>query len=70
MTFEELTKAKSLPDQPLYHPREAAALLGVTQTTISAWCREGRLNGFKAGKHWKYVTRASLKAFVKGAPHV
>jgi len=70
MTFEELAQAKSLPDQPLYHPKEAALLLGVTQTTISTWCRGGRLDGLKAGKHWKYVTRASLKGFVEGAASV
>jgi len=70
MTLDELAQAKSLPDKPLYHPKEAAILLGVTQTTISAWLREGRLDGLKAGKHWKYVTRASLKAFVEEPAHV
>jgi excisionase family DNA binding protein len=70
LTFTELTQAMSLPDKPLYSPNEAADLLGVTRTTISAWLREGRLDGLKAGKHWKQVTRTSLKAFVEGAPSV
>ena len=70
MTIEDLISAKGLPDQTLYHPKEAAALLGVSQSTINAWCREGRLDGFKAGKHWKHVTRASIKTFVEGGSNV
>ncbi|BDU78417.1 helix-turn-helix domain-containing protein [Mesoterricola sediminis] len=70
MLFNDLLSAKGLPDEPLYHPKEAAQLLGVTQTTINAWLRDGRLDGFKAGKHWKYVSRQSLQVLVEGVPRV
>lgn len=70
MLFTELLTAKGMPDEPLYHPKEAASLLGITQTTINAWLREGRLDGLKAGKHWKFVTRASLQALVEEVPSV
>ena len=70
MLYEDLIAAKGLPDKPLYHPSEAAALLGVTRSTINSWCRENRLAGFKAGKHWKFVTRDSLRAFVEAVPNV
>jgi len=70
VVLEEILAAKTLPDKPLYHPKEAAELLGVTQTSINTWCREGRLDGFKAGKHWKYVTRESLRVFVEEVSNV
>ena len=69
MDFDHLLAAKEMPDNPLYHPQEAADLLGVTRTTINCWCRSGRLVGLKAGKHWKCITRDSLKAFVEGGRH-
>lgn len=70
MLFEDLLAAKELPDKPLYHPKEAADLLGVTQASINVWCRNRRLDGLKAGKHWKFVSRESLRAFVEDAHSV
>ena len=70
MTFEELATARAFPSKPRYGPKEVSELLGVTRVTINAWCREGRLNGLKAGKHWKYITGDSLKAFVEGCTSV
>lgn len=69
MDFDHLLAAKGMPDKPRYHPQEASDLLGVTRTTINAWCRSGRLVGLKAGKHWKCITRESLKAVVEGTAH-
>jgi excisionase family DNA binding protein len=65
MTFEELITARAVPDKPLYSPQEVSELLCISRVTLRAWCRRGRLDGLKAGKHWKFVTRESLKVFVE-----
>lgn len=43
---------------------EVAALLGVKESTVWRWCREGRLPALKAGKHWR-VRREVLEDFLK-----
>jgi excisionase family DNA binding protein len=43
---------------------EVAGLLGVKESTIWRWCREGRLPCLKVGKHWR-VRREALEDFLK-----
>ena len=43
---------------------EVAGLLGLKESTIWRWCREGRLPCLKVGKHWR-VRRAALEDFLK-----
>jgi excisionase family DNA binding protein len=43
---------------------EVAALLGVKESTIWRWCREGRLPALKVGKRWR-VRREALEDFLR-----
>jgi len=43
---------------------EVAALLGVKETTVWRWCREGNLPCLKVGKHWR-LRREALESFLK-----
>src|SRR5215204_6753889 len=43
---------------------EVAALLGVKETTVWRWCREGNLPCLKVGKHWR-LRREALEDFLK-----
>jgi excisionase family DNA binding protein len=43
---------------------EVAALLGVKETTVWRWCREGRLPCLKVGKHWR-IRREALESFLR-----
>lgn len=43
---------------------DVAALLGVKESTIWRWCREGRLPCLKVGKHWR-VRREALEDFLE-----
>jgi excisionase family DNA binding protein len=48
----------------LLSAEEVAELLGVKETTIWRWCREGRLPCLKVGKHWR-VRREALEDFLR-----
>jgi len=43
---------------------DVAALMGVKETTVWRWCREGNLPCLKVGKHWR-VRREALEDFLK-----
>ncbi|QIN83942.1 helix-turn-helix domain-containing protein [Rubrobacter tropicus] len=43
---------------------EVAGVLGVKESTIWRWCREGRLPCLKVGKHWR-VRRDALDDFLR-----
>jgi excisionase family DNA binding protein len=43
---------------------DVARLMGVRETTVWRWCREGRLPCLKAGKHWR-VRREALEDFLR-----
>jgi len=43
---------------------EVAELVGVKETTVYRWCKEGRLPCLKVGKHWR-VRREALEEFLK-----
>src|SRR5215204_1163821 len=43
---------------------DVAELIGVKETTIYRWCKEGRLPCLKVGKHWR-VRRGTLEDFLE-----
>ena len=43
---------------------EVAGLMGVKETTVWRWCREGTIPCLKVGKHWR-VRREALEDFLK-----
>jgi excisionase family DNA binding protein len=43
---------------------DVAELVGVRETTVYKWCKEGKLPCLKVGKHWR-VRREALEDFLK-----
>lgn len=43
---------------------DVARMMGVKETTVWRWCREGRLPCLKVGKHWR-VRRQALEDFLR-----
>ena len=43
---------------------DVAEYLGVEQTTVQRWCREGSLPGMKIGKEWR-IRREALERFLE-----
>ena len=43
---------------------DVAELIGVKETTIYRWCKEGKLPCLKVGKHWR-VRRGALEEFLR-----
>src|SRR5215208_2400727 len=52
----------------LLSAEDVAELMGVKETTVWRWCREGRLPCLKVGKHWR-VRREALEDFLKQREH-
>src|SRR5215218_9243415 len=43
---------------------DVAGMIGVKETTIYKWCKEGKLPCLKVGKHWR-IRREALEDFLK-----
>src|SRR5687767_9549200 len=43
---------------------DVAELIGVKETTVYRWCKEGKLPCLKIGKHWR-IRREALEDFLK-----
>src|ERR687890_2659281 len=43
---------------------DVAGMIGVKETTVYKWCKEGKLPCLKVGKHWR-VRREALENFLK-----
>jgi excisionase family DNA binding protein len=43
---------------------EVAELIGIKETTIYRWCKEGKLPCLKVGKHWR-IRREALEDFLR-----
>jgi excisionase family DNA binding protein len=43
---------------------DVARLLGVKETTVYRWCKEGELSCLKVGKHWR-IRREALEDFLR-----
>jgi excisionase family DNA binding protein len=51
-------------EKELLGAEDVAELMGVKETTVWRWCREGNLPCLKVGKHWR-VRREALEAFLR-----
>jgi excisionase family DNA binding protein len=51
----------------VYTPKEVAQALKLAEKSVLQYLREGRLPGFRVGKHWR-VRRADLAALVQPTP--
>ena len=58
------TKSDKGQEIELLGAEEVAGLLGVKESTIWRWCREGRLPCLKVGKRWR-VRREALEDFLR-----
>ncbi len=52
------------PEKELLGAEDVAAIVGVKETTVWRWCREGILPCLKVGKHWR-IRREVLEGFLK-----
>ena len=59
-----MTKSDKGQDIELLGAEDVAGLLGVKESTIWRWCREGRLPCLKVGKRWR-VRREALEDFLR-----
>src|SRR5918995_310602 len=55
---------RSTEKMELLGAQDVARLLGVKETTVWRWCREGNLPCLKVGKHWR-VRREALEDFLR-----
>ena len=51
-------------EKELLSAEDVAGLMGVKETTVWRWCREGHLPCLKVGKHWR-VRREALEDFLR-----
>jgi excisionase family DNA binding protein len=56
--------AARTPETELLGAEEVAGLVGVKETTVYKWCKEGKLPCLKVGKHWR-IRRGELEDFLK-----
>jgi len=52
------------PETQLLAAADVAELIGVKETTVYRWCKEGKLPCLKIGKHWR-IRRGVLEDFLK-----
>src|SRR3712207_5224731 len=51
-------------EKELLSAEDVAEMIGVKETTVWRWCREGTLPCLKVGKHWR-VRREALEVFLR-----
>src|SRR5215204_3563079 len=51
-------------DKELLAATDVASMIGVKETTVYKWCKEGKLPCLKVGKHWR-IRREALEDFLK-----
>jgi excisionase family DNA binding protein len=51
-------------DKELLAAAYVASMIGVKETTIYRWCKEGKLPCLKIGKHWR-IRREAVEDFLK-----
>jgi excisionase family DNA binding protein len=51
-------------DKELLAAAEVASMIGVKETTVYRWCKEGKLPCLKVGKHWR-IRREALEDFLR-----
>jgi excisionase family DNA binding protein len=58
------SKTVRAEEKVLLGAEDVAGLVGVKETTVWRWCREGRLPCLKVGKHWR-IRRGVLEDFLR-----
>jgi excisionase family DNA binding protein len=61
-------RAARTPETELLGAEEVAGLVGVKETTVYKWCKQGKLPCLKVGKRWR-VRRGDLEDFLKRSQH-
>ena len=61
-------RAARTPETELLGAEEVAGLVGVKETTVYKWCKNGKLPCLKVGKHWR-IKRGDLEDFLKRSQH-
>jgi excisionase family DNA binding protein len=56
--------ARSTEKMELLSAEDVAELVGIKESTVWRWCREGRIPCLKVGKHWR-VRREALEDFLE-----
>ena len=56
------------PENGLLGAEEVGRLIGVKETTVYRWCKEGKLPCLKVGKHWR-IRREALEDFLERSKH-
>ena len=56
------------PENELLGAEEVGRLIGVKETTVYRWCKEGKLPCLKVGRFWR-VRREALEDFLKRSEH-
>src|SRR5919112_6819985 len=51
-------------DEELLGAADVASMIGVKETTVYRWCKEGKLPCLKVGKHWR-VRRGVFEDFLR-----
>src|ERR687890_246814 len=51
-------------EKELLAAADVAGMIGVKETTVYRWCKEGKLPCLKVGKHWR-IRREALEDFLK-----
>ena len=54
--------------EQLLGAEDVAGLVGVKETTVYKWCKEGKLPCLKVGKYWR-IRRGDLEDFLRGSQH-
>jgi excisionase family DNA binding protein len=53
--------------EEVFTPKDVAQALKLSEKTVLQYLREGRIPGFRVGKHWR-IRRADLVALIHQAP--
>src|ERR687893_3202929 len=56
------------PENELLGAEEVGRLIGVKETTVYRWCKEGKLPCLKVGRYWR-VRREALEEFLERSKH-
>src|SRR4028118_1031879 len=64
--MENGKRAARTQENELLGAEEVAGLVGVKETTVYKWCKQGKLPCLKVGKRWR-IRREALEDFLKGS---
>jgi excisionase family DNA binding protein len=56
------------PEDGLLGAEEVGRLIGVKETTVYKWCKEGKLSCLKVGRYWR-IRREALEDFLRRSEH-